>query len=290
MAKFHKMSINDTGKGKKEKNEKKGGKRKMPDKYWFIKHLFLAGGAVLVTLFVLFTLLKFITRHNKELEVPSFINMTVEQAEATARQAHLRLEVTDSVYINRMAPGTIFRQNPEAAGKVKKNRRILLTINAKLPKMVSMPSLVGFSLRQAQSELTAGQLSLGKLIYVDDIATNNVLDQLYKGKPIVSGTKIPTESVIDLKLGMNRNDSLTYVPSLKAVPYLSVREALADRSLNLGRTVFDKTVQTYADSLEALVYKQSPAPSDSAAVTLGTAVTVYLTKNKSLIEETASTK
>ncbi len=243
---------------------------------WFLKHVILSAGAVLAVLFVLFTLLKFITRHNQELDVPSFINMSVEQAEELARENSFRLEVTDSVYINRMAPGAIFRQNPEAGGKVKKNRRILLTINAKLPKMVTMPSIVGYSLRQAQSELISSQLVLGKLIYVDDIATNNVLDQLYNGRPIAPGTKLPSESVIDLKVGMNLNEAVTYVPEMRAIPYRLVRERLAEHSLNIKKAIFDESVKNFADSMSALVYRQIPEASDTVAVKLGTGVTLYL--------------
>ena len=245
-----------------------------------IKHIILAGCSLLVVIFLLFTILKFITRHNQEFVVPSFINMTVEEAEAVARQYELRLEVTDSVYINRMAPGAIFRQNPEAASKVKKNRRILLTINANQPKLVKMPELVGYSLRQAQSELVSNQLSLGKLIYVKDIATNNVLGQLYKGRAIGEGEKIPSESVIYLKLGINETDSTTYIPEIRGIPYRLVREKLAENSLNLSKAVFDESVTNYADSLSAWVYRQVPAPSDSVTVRLGTGVTVYLSKVK----------
>lgn len=246
---------------------------------WILKHLLLSGCAVMVLLFVLFTLLKFITRHNQELEVPSFINMSVEQAEAEARKHSMRLEVTDSVYINRMALGAIYRQNPEPGGKVKKNRRILLTINAKMPKMVSMPSTVGYSLRQAQSELLSSQLVLGKLIYVNDIATNNVLEQLYRGRPIAPGTKLPGESVIDLRVGVNRKDSaVTYVPEVRAVPYRLVRERLAEHSLNVKKVFFDESVKNYADSMSALVYRQIPEANDTIPVQLGTAVTLYLSK------------
>jgi beta-lactam-binding protein with PASTA domain len=247
---------------------------------FILKHVILSGCAVLVLLFALFSLLKFITRHNQELEVPSFINLTFEQAQVIAQQNGLRLEITDSVYINRMAPGAIFRQNPEAAGKVKKNRRILLTINAKQPKMVKMPELVGYSLRQAQSELVSNQLALGKLIYEKDMATNNVLGQLYKGRAIKAGEKIPSESVIDLKLGINETDSTTYIPEVRGVPYRLVREKLAENSLNISKAVFDESVTNYADSLSALVYKQIPEPSDSITVRLGAGVTVYLSKVK----------
>lgn len=259
---------------------------------WILKHLVLSGCAVLVLLFVLFTLLKFITRHNQELEVPSFINMSVQQAEELARSHSMRLEVTDSVYINRMAPGAIFRQNPQAGGKVKKNRRILLTINAMLPKMVSMPSTVGYSLRQAQSELLSSQLVLGKLIYVNDIATNNVIEQLYRGRPIAPGAKLPGESVIDLKVGVNRKDSAaTFVPEMRAVPYRLVRERLAEHSLNIKKLFFDESVKNYADSMSALVYRQIPQASDTVQVELGTGVTLYLSKTiVPVIEKPESTE
>ena len=265
------MAEKSTGKGKSVGKKAAGLKDN-----WFVKHLLLSGIAAMVLLFILFTLLKFITRHGQELEVPSFINMSVAEAEELAREHSFRLEVTDSVYINRMAPGAIFRQNPEAAGKVKKNRRILLTINAKMPKMVTMPSTVGYSLRQAQSELVSSQLVLGKLIYIDDIATNNVLEQLYKGRPIAPGTKLPGESVIDLRVGMNQNDTATFVPEMRAVPYRLVRERLAEHSLNLMKAVFVVSVKNYADSMSALVYRQIPEANDSLSVKLGTGVTLYL--------------
>ncbi len=251
-----------------------------------IKHIILSGCSVLVFVFILVTFLKVITRHNQELSVPSFINMTVEQAQELAKEHELRLEVTDSVYINRMAPGAIFRQNPEADGKVKKNRRILLTINATQPKMISMPSLVGYSLRQAQSELVSSQLTLGKLVYEEDIASNNVLGQMYNGREIEPGEKIPSESIIDLKLGINDTDSTTYVPDLGMVPYRLVRERLAESSLNLKRAVFDESVKDYSDSISAWVYRQEPERNDTVSVRLGTAVTVYLSKvQKPVVKE-----
>ncbi len=251
-----------------------------------IKHIILSGFAVLFFVFILVTLLKVVTRHNQELAVPSFINLTVEQAQALAKEHELRLEVTDSVYINRMAPGAIFRQNPEADGKVKKNRRILLTINATQPKMISMPSLVGYSLRQAQSELVSSQLTLGKLVYEEDIASNNVLGQMYNGREIEPGEKIPSESVIDLKLGINDTDSTTYIPDLGMVPYRLVRERLAESSLNLKRAVFDESVKDYSDSISAWVYRQEPERNDTVSVRLGTAVTVYLSKvQKPVVKE-----
>lgn len=270
--------------GKTNKTQKKETKKETISVKVLLKHLGLAVACAFAVLCIIMFLLKLITRHNRELEVPSFINMTMEEAQQVAAANHMRIEITDSVYINRMEPGAIYRQNPKEGSMVKKNRRILLTINAKLAKTVQMPSLVGYSLRQAQSELVANQLRVGNLIYRQDLATNNVLEQHYNGSIIAPGRNIPVESRIDLVLGLNDRDTLTYIPQLKGTPYSRLKATLTENSLNLASALFDSTVQDYSDSLEAMVYRQIPAYSDSARIKMGSAVTVYLTKDKSLLE------
>jgi len=268
-------------KGKKPASKNSGGKWYWN---WFTKHVYMAVAAVAVVVFALFSMLNVITRHNQELEVPSFIGLSVEQAQAIADANSFRLEVTDSVHIPRMAAGAIYKQNPLEGSKVKKNRRILLTINATLPKMVKMPSLVGHSLRQALSELSSSQLKIGRLIYEPDLATNNVLEQLYNGRPIEVGKEIPTESVIDLKLGQNEVDSVTFVPNLLGKPYGIIKDYLIDNSLNLGKVLFDETVLTFQDSLSAFAYKQEPSVFErDTMVWLGTPVDVYFSLDKTLI-------
>lgn len=269
---------------------KKTVKKKSSSKYWnwFTKQVIFIVVVGLIVVTSLFYALKYITRHNQELEVPSLVGLTIPQAEKLAQAHHMRLEVTDSTYIPRFNRGAIYKQKPEAGSFVKKNRRILLTINAVAPKKVNMPSLVGFSLRQAQSILVTNQLKIGKLNYVPDIATNNVLDQLHNGRSIQANTPIQIGSTIDLKLGLNPNEEKTMIPILNGTSYKYVQETLNDYSLNLGKMVFDKSVKTYNDTLEAIVYKQSP-DTLGGVLTLqrGTAIDVYLTKDKSLIQTTS---
>ena len=265
----------------------KAKKDKMQGKWywnWLTKHLYMAIAAAAIVVYALFSMLDVITRHNKELEVPSFGGMDLVQAQAVADANHMRLEVTDSVHIVKMAPGAIYRQNPVAGSKVKKNRRILLTINANTPKMVKMPSLVGHSLRQAQSELSSSQLKVGKLIYERDLATNNVLEQLYNGQPIEPGVELECESVIDIKLGLNDADSVAIVPELAGKPYSIIKDYLIDNSLNLGKVYFDNTVKTLQDSLAAFAYKQEVSLGEGkSSPSYGAAVSVYFTLDKSLI-------
>jgi beta-lactam-binding protein with PASTA domain len=240
--------------------------------------------AILAITLVADGLLALVTRHNHEITVPSFTGMNMKEAKKVADSAHVRLDVTDSVYIPRMAHGAIFSQNPPAGSRVKKGRRILLTQNAVSQKMVSMPQVVGFSLRQAKTEIAAAGLQIGKLIYQSDMATNNVLAQKYRGGNIARGKKIPSDAEIDLVLGLSDGDANTYVPYVVGMKYSIAKDMLQDNSLNVGNIFYDRMVKSYSDSTDAIVYKQNPNHSDGGSVRRGTAVNLYLTTDQSKVK------
>lgn len=244
-----------------------------------VRNILIAIGGGIVLLLLVMLLLGIITRHGKELSVPDFTNMALADASALAKNKNLRLEVTDSVFVKRMTPGAIYSQNPTAGSKVKKNRRVFLVLNASSAQRVEMPSLIGFSLRQAKSEILAKGLQIGKLSYISDIATNNVLKQLYKGKPIASGAKIETDSEIDLVLGLSEEENTTYIPHLLGLTLQVAKENIFDNSLNLGKVRYDETVLSWEDSLAAGVFIQSPAFTNSEQYPLGTKVDITLTRD-----------
>ncbi len=251
-------------------------------KSWEFKQICVAILAAAVSVYVLMFFLKIITRHGKYIEVPQFTGMTIGEAQKSAGSKKLRIWVVDSVYVSHMKPGTVFSQKPAPGSRVKKKRRIIVTINSMIPKKVHVPDLVGCSLRQAESNLNAAQLRVGRLIYVTDIATNNVLGQSINGAAIAPGTDVHAESEIDLTLGLNPENNRTYIPNLVEFPYNQIKRELTINSLNLGRMIFDSSVKSYSDTLQAIVYKQEPAFSTRYPVTMGTKVDVYLTMDRSL--------
>lgn len=263
---------------KKEKTEKKGFFGN-----WIVRNLLLAFVIVVVLIAGAVIFLNVVTKHNQELTVPDFTNMSVEDATSLAAEAGMRIEVTDSVFVKRMQKGAVYRQNPAPGSKVKDGRRIVLTINAVNAKKLTMPNLIGYSMRQAKAELLSRGLVLGKLIYVQDIATNNVLRQLYKNKEIEPGTQIESESVIDLVVGLNNLDNRTYVPDVYGLKNNRAVETVQDHSLNVKSLRFDTTVRDYDDTLNAVVYRQMPEPSDSISVGMGEEVVLYLTTDKSRV-------
>ena len=223
--------------------------------HWIVRNLLICVILVVVMIAGAIIFLNVVTKHNQELVVPDFANMTVAEAEAVASQAGMRVEVTDSVFVKRMKKGAVRDQNPAPGAKVKEGRRISLTINALNAKKVTMPNLVGLSMRQALAELQSRGLVPGRLIYVEDMATNNVLRQLRRNREIEPGLSIESETVIDLVLGLN---------------------LVHKQSLNVKTLRFDDSVKDYDDSLNAMVYRQSPEASE-IPVNLGDDVSLYLT-------------
>ena len=242
-----------------------------------LKHLCVIAVLALVLIFGAKIFLNLFTRHGRELVVPDFSNLTVLEAEHLARKSHLRLAVTDSVFLKRMKKGAVYRQSPLPGSHVKKDKRITLTINANIGKMVTMPDLVGLSMRQAKAELLSRGLVLGKLVYVQDMATNNVLKQIRGEEEIMPGTMIESETVIDLVVGLNGYDATTYVPDVKGLKRMSAVGAVHDNSLNIRELRFDVSVVDYDDSLNAKVWRQTPEPSDRVSVAMGSDVVLYLT-------------
>ena len=244
---------------------------------WIVRNLLIALAVVVVLIVGAMIFLNRVTQHGKELSVPDFSNLSVQEAESVALQAGMRVEVTDSVFVKRMKRGAVYRQNPTPGAKVKEGRRIVLTINAVNAKKVTMPDLVGLSLRQAKAELMSRGLVLNRLVYVQDMATNNVLRQLKGNREIEPGAMVDSESAIDLVLGLNDLDNQTYVPDVTGLKNMSAVEAMFDHSLNIKDLKFDDTVKDYDDSLNAMVFRQVPEPSDSVRVAMGEEVMLYLT-------------
>lgn len=256
-------------------SENKENKKGLKDNI-YIKNILGIFIALLALIISSSIFLKVITHHGNKIEVPDFTNMTMSEAKYNAGINNIKVIVIDSVYVRRMKKGAVYSQNPKPGSTVKKGRRIRLTINSINPKKIIMPNLVGVSMRQAHAELLSRGLNLGQLIYVNDIATNNVIRQLYNKKEIKPGMYINSGSNIDLVVGLNNFDNTTNVPDVIGMKYMRAVSAVHDYSLNVSRLVFDSSVRNYADSLDAVVYKQGPVASEIPVI-MGSDVSLYLT-------------
>ncbi len=246
--------------------------------HWILKNLVGAAAFVLALLVLVSVGLNLITRHGKTVTAPDFTNLSLQEAQQLAQEGQVQVKVVDSVFVRRLAGGVVYRQQPKAGATVKKGRSIFLTINSVVPRKVVMPNLYGYSITEARTELQNRGLNLGKLQYVKDIATNTVLGQSCEGRELQAGALVVNGSNIDLKVGVSNEESTSVVPRLIGMKYVRAVDALHDRFLNVGRIRFDEGIRSYADSVNAVVYKQGH---EGEELPLGSSVNLYLTLDSS---------
>ena len=242
----------------------------------FWKQIRLAAAIFFGILFFVIIFLWFFTRHNSSRPVPDFKGLSKTEAIELADDNSLRIQIADSVFSQEQKPGTIVEQEPKAGVHVKKNRRIFLIINALNPEKVAMPNVIGVSIRQAVAILESNGLFAGHLSYASDIATNNVLRQLFQGKAINPGKKINKGSYINLVLGKNGNYDFAKIPNICGLTLRKAQRIISQESLNTGKIHYDNSVKNSADSLKAFIIKQKPEFTENEQASLGAYVDLWL--------------
>ncbi|MCK4880477.1 MAG: PASTA domain-containing protein [Bacteroidales bacterium] len=249
----------------------------------FLRHLGLAAAIALILLLGTLLWLKIYTHHGKTIMVPDLTGLTMDEVGDVTSSRRLRFEVVDSVFSTEMPRGTVIKQNPNASSRVKKNRKIFLTMNAVNPEMVSMPQLIGLSFRQARLALQNAGLIQGTIQYRPDFAKNNVLQQMHSGTVINEGTIITKGAVIDLVLGMGLSSKTTRVPDLVGRGLEEASGIISDYYLNLGAITYDKSLEEAKDSSGAFIWRQYPDFDEFKRLNMGMEMDIWLTLDSTLL-------
>lgn len=251
-------------------------------KFLLSKRFFINLGIILLIWIVVilgtFFGLKKYTHFGEIFPTPNLIGLQENELLDTCKKYQLKYVIIDSIFRNDVPRGVVIEQFPEANDNVKADRKIFLTINAREKETVRMPDLTGVSIRQALADATMYGLRIGDLQFIPDIAKNNVIYQLYKGKKIQPGTKIDKGSVINLVVGVGLSNKKTFVPCLYGLKRDLAEDKLNSAALNIGAIIFDKSVLTSVDSAMANVWKQYPEYNrGETQLNLGSPVDIWLT-------------
>lgn len=141
------------------------------------------------------------TLHNQALIIPDVRGVSVGDAASFISAKSLRYEVIDSVYAKDKPPGTIIEQIPAANSKVKENRIVFLVVNATNVQKIAMPDVVDNSQRQAEATLRTAGFKISEIQLVQSQWKGLVLDVLYMGRSVPTGTMLPSGAAITLKVG-----------------------------------------------------------------------------------------
>ncbi|MBN2214422.1 MAG: PASTA domain-containing protein [Bacteroidales bacterium] len=252
-------------------------------RHLLLRNIVLAILISLLALVIIFGWLRIITRHGEAFSVPDLTGYSLDEAKQELESKHLRWELFDSVYSNDHARGTVVEQHPRPDFKVKKNRKIYLTLNAMNPERILMPNLVNLTIRQAQSRLESYGLKIGKITYEPDLGINVVLAQKYQGKPVEEGDTLIKGSFIELTLGRGLSDESIRVPKLIGLTLEEATLKAADSYLRLGAIIPDPDITKEFEPI-ASIWRQRPEYNKNIAIPFGSSIDVWLTLDSTKIQ------
>ena len=155
-----------------------------------------------VLIFLSMQWLKSTTDHGEFVQVPDLSKKSVTEMRDVLSLKDLRYEVVDSANFDPQYPRfSIIEQNPPAGSKVKKNRKIYVTVNPSGYKKVSVPDIIQVTRRNATSMLRAVGLDVDKVTYIDELGKDMVYRIRFEGKYIKPGDKLARTSSIELVCG-----------------------------------------------------------------------------------------
>jgi beta-lactam-binding protein with PASTA domain len=183
--------------------------------------------------------------------IPSYEGLTIDESQALAEQNKIQITVVDTVYSNDLSPNLILEQFPKAGKKVKKGRIVKVKITQWNEK-ISIPDLVGKTLRSAQIELDQLGVEVDSVYYAFNANFDKGLvswqyptpkDSLRKGFGIR----------LEVSQGSNPID-LVPVPDLQGLFLSEAVEKISESNLITGKIKFIKNERF----LPKTVFNQNP--------------------------------
>jgi beta-lactam-binding protein with PASTA domain len=247
----------------------------------FFIHFSLAVLSALLILWIVFKCMGMYTAHGDVVLVPDFEGQPISKLDAFVDGKGVQYRIIDSIYSPKDKAGTVINQDPEKNSEVKHNRTIYLYVTSVLPPQIAMPKLIDNSLRQATATIESYGLVMGKTKFVADPCNNCVLKQLANGKEITPGTMIKKGTVINLVVGKGASsDAQVSVIKVTGLTYCQARSRLLANGLSIGAIILDAPMK---DTCSAFIYRQSPG--DGSSVNIGAGVDLFITTDKSKLNE-----
>ena len=264
-------------------------KRSFYERFPIVSHIILASLFGLVLIVGLYIGLKSGTRHGEAIKVPNLLGMDVDDARAMAEAEELQIVVRDSIFDVDLPGGAIVDQLPRTSTvrdvTVKPGRKIYVTINAYSRRMVDIPYVAKQTLRQALNQIERSGLTVKELIYEADMtSTDYVLAQFVSSREITPTTSRRCEvgTGVTLRVSYRRDEQQVYAPRLVGLSLQQARKRLWDNGLNVGKVVYDDSVEDLIARRKARVYKQSVKLGTS--LKRGSEVTLYLSCDEAMVD------
>jgi eukaryotic-like serine/threonine-protein kinase len=207
------------------------------------RHLVLGVLAFFGFILLISLFLRFFTHHGEALVLPDYTGEYVEMVENDAKKRSFQLVVVDSVFVLGKNGGLILAQNPLPGERVKRRRKIYLTVTkSKADEVLSgrLPVLYGKSYERKSRELKQGFEIFSKVAgyRFDPGPEGYILAVIYDGDTIVSSSIRKTDVMIEkgatLEMILSKSTGAQIdLPNLVCKSYAEARFLCLSLKLNM---------------------------------------------------------
>ena len=195
--------------------------------------------SIIGVLFV-YSFLPSITHHGQVITVPDLQGMPVDEAQRFLSARGMDFMVLDTSYSRKHKLNVVLSQTPAAGEKVKRGRRIMLTINPKNPPKKKVPDLDGQQLVDVKRMLENVELEIGNIKYKPDLGKDVVLEYYVAGRKmdsttIAKGYFVPVGTKIDLLVADGRGETEFNVPDLIGLSEEEAEEVAKAHEVTLSK-------------------------------------------------------
>ena len=184
--------------------------------------------------------------------VPSVVGKNVEIARTMLMEKNLRVTVNESFH-DKMPPGQVISQNPEAGTTVKEQRAITLVVS-KGGESTAVPDLRGLNRRDAELQIKNAGLLLGRID--EQYSATDKPDTVINQNPR-SPAQVAKGTMIDISISKGQEPKKIVLPDFRGSPIATIASQLESLKLKQG-----KITEMPSDKYPAgVISEQSPAPS-----------------------------
>ncbi len=260
---------------RKEEVKKKSKNKKKEDRIAIV----LGISTVVVIALIAMGIIFFING-GKNVTVPDFTNMTVEQAMSEAKRVGVQLEeeysLSDTIEENH-----IISQDPEARKVVKKNEKIKIVVSiGSSGGNIAAPDLSNRTVEEAIEIILAADL---KYFIVEEDSAEKKAGEIIRQTPL-AGTKMNKDDIITLHVSKGKNSQPTpgkqvSVPSVVGLSIDHAETILSKNGLSIGNVL-----RAPSSSTEGTIIRQTPEVGKTT--TEGSRVDIVVAKKEESSQQT----
>ncbi len=239
---------------------------------------------VVVVVFGVLQWLKLYTNHGQKLEMQSYIDQHISEAQEDAESRSFVMIVNDSVHIVGKPGGLIQNQNPKGGSRVKEGRKIYVTTTKYSPDVIELkePILPMYgkdyeSLRkQLQQKAIATEI---KEFKYDPITTGTILEVWHNDEKISSSNlkldsyKIERGSKLSFVVSSPEGGSFD-IPNVIGLTYARAKWAIENSKFSIGEVTYANDLGIDDDE-KAIIVEQDPV-ADGSKLEAGKAINLVI--------------